>query len=68
MEDVGSLLYQAPEMLQLQEYDDRVDVWSLGCIIYSMINKDCPFWASNEKLLIEAICERKHKPLDSKIS
>ena len=31
---LGSPHYMAPEVVQFQEYDDRVDVWSLGVITY----------------------------------
>jgi serine/threonine protein kinase len=34
VEDVGTMLYQAPEMFEGQEYDERADIWSLGCTIY----------------------------------
>ena len=31
---LGSPHYMAPEVVQFKEYDDRVDVWSLGVITY----------------------------------
>ena len=39
VEDVGTLLYQSPEILDdpsgqgAEGYDCRTDIWSLGCII-----------------------------------
>ncbi|TNJ28448.1 Kinase, NEK [Giardia muris] len=32
----GTLQYAAPEMLMGQEYDEKVDLWSLGCTIYEI--------------------------------
>lgn len=37
--DVVSSWYRAPEILLHQEYDERADMWSVGCIIYEMITK-----------------------------
>lgn len=68
VEDVGTLLFQAPEMLQGLDYDGRVDVWSLGCVIYTLCtNLEYPFKATSEKQLIDKICNQPHLPLDEKI-
>ena len=35
---LGSPLYMAPELVMEAEYDQKVDVWSLGCIIYILLS------------------------------
>ena len=35
-ERFGSLLYMAPEIF-IGNYDKRVDIWSLGVVIYTMV-------------------------------
>eukprot|EP00835_Amoeboradix_gromovi_P000237 NODE_8_length_47770_cov_0.334354.p15 type:complete len:227 gc:universal NODE_8_length_47770_cov_0.334354:34660-33980(-) len=41
---VGSPEYAAPEILNCQEYDGtKVDVWSLGCILFVMVTGKAPF-------------------------
>ena len=58
IEDVGTLLYQSPEILDepggitADGYDNRTDIWSLGCIIFQLCNQDVPFIAPNETKLI----------------
>ena len=34
---VGTLSYTSPEVVQYEGYTDKVDIWSLGCIVYQMI-------------------------------
>lgn len=43
----GSPLYMAPEILRLEGYDEKSDLWSLGIIIYELIYGHTPFSASN---------------------
>ena len=39
----GTLDYLAPEMLRNQPHDSRVDVWSLGCMLYEFLTGRPPF-------------------------
>eukprot|EP01113_Clastostelium_recurvatum_P014487 TRINITY_DN1788_c3_g1_i1.p1 TRINITY_DN1788_c3_g1~~TRINITY_DN1788_c3_g1_i1.p1 ORF type:complete len:755 (+),score=211.99 TRINITY_DN1788_c3_g1_i1:160-2424(+) len=43
---VGSPEYMAPEMLEGQGYDGRVDSWALGCCLYEMLVGSTPFSAN----------------------
>jgi len=36
---LGSPLYMAPELVKrMSGYDDKVDVWALGCITYLLMS------------------------------
>ncbi|KDO43280.1 hypothetical protein CISIN_1g0262532mg, partial [Citrus sinensis] len=41
----GSPLYMAPEVLQFQRYDEKVDMWSVGAILFELLNGYPPFSA-----------------------
>lgn len=36
--EVESPLYLAPELCEDKEFDERVDVWSLGVIIFTLLS------------------------------
>ena len=38
----GSPLYMAPEMVCQRQYDARVDLWSVGVILYGESAVPCP--------------------------
>ncbi|XP_015058830.1 serine/threonine-protein kinase ATG1t-like isoform X3 [Solanum pennellii] len=39
----GSPFYMAPEILEFKKYDDKVDMWSLGAILFELLNGYPPF-------------------------
>lgn len=54
----GTPLYMAPELVQERAYDNRVDLWSLGCILYELYYGKPPFYTNNLFALIKKIvCE-----------
>jgi serine/threonine protein kinase len=43
-EEISNLLYRPPEILNgSQQYDELVDMWSLGCTFYYMLYRDWPY-------------------------
>ena len=40
---LGSPFYMAPEIIQRKEYDNKVDIWSLGCLAYILLSGESPF-------------------------
>lgn len=48
----GSPLYMAPEILHFQQYDEKVDMWSIGIILFELLHGYPPFCGrSNVQLL-----------------
>ncbi|XP_028130723.1 testis-specific serine/threonine-protein kinase 1-like [Diabrotica virgifera virgifera] len=58
----GSLSYAAPEVLKgMPYYPKNADIWSMGIILYIMINKAMPFDDANVKRLNEQQLNRRWK-------
>ena len=41
-------LYTAPELLNKQKFNNKCDIWSVGCIIYEMVALLLPFKSIKE--------------------
>lgn len=52
----GSPFYLAPEVL-LGYYDEKVDIWSLGIVLYVMITGNAPYSGKNVKEIINQIID-----------
>ena len=55
----GTPLTMAPEILEGENYNFKSDIWSLGIIIYFMLNKEYPYNGKNEMLLYKDINSNK---------
>lgn len=51
----GTPLYMAPEVLQFQRYDDKVDMWSVGAILFELLNGYPPFRGRTNVQLLQNI-------------
>ncbi|CAF1027205.1 unnamed protein product [Adineta steineri] len=53
---VGTLYYACPEIVQHMPYNEKADIWSLGCVLYHMSTLVPPFYTSNILQLAGKIC------------
>ena len=51
----GTPLYMAPELVQEQPYDEKVDIWALGVILYELYYGKPPFFTNSIYKLIQMI-------------
>ncbi|XP_044469289.1 serine/threonine-protein kinase ATG1t-like isoform X2 [Mangifera indica] len=58
----GSPLYMAPEVLQFLRYDEKVDMWSVGAILFELLNGYPPFHGRNNVQLLQNIKSSTHLP------
>jgi serine/threonine protein kinase len=45
--NVGTPFYMAPEIINEKDYDEKSDIWSLGCLLYELAALKPPFEAQN---------------------
>ncbi|MBQ4562694.1 MAG: serine/threonine protein kinase [Clostridia bacterium] len=48
----GTFNYMAPEVANTGRYDKRVDIYSLGVVLYRLLNKNMPPFISTEKQML----------------
>eukprot|EP00069_Balaena_mysticetus_P016514 bmy_09785T0 len=65
---VGTPYYVPPEIWENMPYNNKSDIWSLGCILYELCTLKHPFQANSWKSLILKICQGSVSPLPSHYS
>ncbi|XP_062590189.1 serine/threonine-protein kinase Nek4-like [Saccostrea cucullata] len=56
---VGTPYYLSPEILEEKPYDEKTDIWSLGCSCYEMATGNYAFHLDTMEALKEAVCNGK---------
>uniref|UniRef100_A0A2K6AMA5 NIMA related kinase 3 n=1 Tax=Macaca nemestrina TaxID=9545 RepID=A0A2K6AMA5_MACNE len=65
---VGTPYYVPPEIWENLPYNNKSDIWSLGCILYELCTLRHPFQANSWKNLILKVCQGSISPLPSHYS
>ncbi|KAM6433188.1 serine/threonine-protein kinase Nek2 [Rhynochetos jubatus] len=65
---VGTPYYMSPEQMNRMSYNEKSDIWSLGCLLYELCALSPPFRAYNQKELAEKIREGKFRRIPYRYS
>lgn len=65
---IGTPYYLAPEVWNNEQYDFKVDVFSLGCVLYEMTCLKPPFKGDSLSELYQSIQKGVFKPIPNKYS
>ncbi|XP_062857626.1 serine/threonine-protein kinase Nek2 [Trichomycterus rosablanca] len=65
---VGTPYYMSPEQMNRMSYNEKSDIWSLGCLLYELCALSPPFTAYNQEELAEKINEGKFKRIPYRFS
>lgn len=65
---VGTPYYMSPEQIEEVKYNEKSDIWSLGCFLYEVTTFNPPFEATNQLSLALKIKKGKVEPINGKYS
>ena len=58
----GKISYMAPEQVQTSSYDQRVDVYALGVVLFEMLANRLPYAGSSEPTVLRRLMENDPEP------
>ncbi|KAM9203399.1 serine/threonine-protein kinase Nek5 [Mergus octosetaceus] len=65
---VGTPYYLSPEICENRPYNNKTDIWSLGCVLYELCALKHPFEGSSLHQLVLKICRGYFQPVSPKYS
>ncbi|XP_060910034.1 serine/threonine-protein kinase Nek5-like isoform X3 [Labrus mixtus] len=65
---VGTPYYLSPEICESRPYNNKTDIWSLGCVLYELCTLRHPFEGSSLRQLVSKICRGRYNPLPTRYS
>ena len=65
---IGTPYYISPELCKDQPYNDKSDVWSLGCVLYELCTLNHPFEGGTQVEIYEKIMTQKFKAISNEYS
>ncbi|XP_065531910.1 serine/threonine-protein kinase Nek5 [Lathamus discolor] len=60
---VGTPYYLSPEICENQPYNNKTDIWSLGCVLYELCALKHPFEGNSLHQLVLKICRGRFHPV-----
>jgi len=64
----GTPYYASPEVWRDSPYDNKSDIWSLGCILYEMLTLKPPFRASSMDGLYKKVTQGEYTKIEGDVS
>ena len=61
----GTPYYLSPEVVLGQKYDNKSDMWMLGCILYELCTTRRPFDGESLKLVLNKITNESYEKIPS---
>lgn len=51
----GTPIYNSPEVVQKQQYDNKIDIWNIGILTYELMFGQVPFEIRSEGDLMKVV-------------
>ena len=62
---MGTVFYMSPEQAKGENVDHRTDIWSLGVLLYEMLNGELPFKGAHDQATIYSILNNQPAPFSA---
>lgn len=56
----GTMSYAAPEIVRDEKYTTGVDMWAIGCVLYTLLAGYPPFYDPNTKVLMKKVSKGQY--------
>jgi len=60
---IGTPFYLSPELCEERPYNEKSDIWALGCVLYELVTGRNPFRATNQAALAIKIIRARFDPI-----
>ena len=64
---IGTNNYMAPEVIKGEKYNNKVDIWSFGCIIYELFTLNVCFESKSLFGFVDKIVNKPHGKINTKM-
>ena len=64
---VGTMMYMAPEIIKGEMYNEKVDIWALGCIVYELCTLKCCFQEDNMQEFFNRVVKSEYEKINQDI-
>ena len=64
---VGTYLYMAPEIIKAEQYNNKVDIWALGCIIHELCTLNACFQDPSDFTMMKKIIQGSHDKINKQL-
>ncbi|XP_053791482.1 serine/threonine-protein kinase Nek5 isoform X1 [Vidua chalybeata] len=65
---IGTPYYLSPEICENRPYNNKTDIWSLGCVLYELCALKHPFQGNSLHELVLKICRGRFQPVSPNYS
>lgn len=60
--EIGTPNWMAPELFETRDYDNKVDVYSFGIMLWELLTNEVPFKGKTSMQIMRSVCDKRERP------